>query len=364
MKRAVNANQSSPSADAIDTGVIIFSEDAGIVITPDEAKVFDKLDRKDGQPGDTKRARRTPVAKTNKERASNMPFDDPHHVEEEKFKTYLNAMMSDVKKNKVFAGKPTLSNKVRFGVENVDDLYRNVNILENPLQTYNVLQFLTPVLQKRLLQLDAYDQTEIKWRPVDILWQSKPSKTTLFPAGIGLDLSHVAQYIENNTGLDVVAMEMTIPSEAEVMPVWASEYLNKLHSIAFKAVGLISIELVVDAQAIFRHRLIYAYGTTAALQYDKKLALSTHEFEAILARIQVPKGETRLHLERQDIFYSTEQHPIFTIPVTYVGRYYYAPAPAEKIEQNSLTKKLADSKLLWDLRPVFDAHDQQEDDKT
>ena len=360
MKRAGEKDSVPLTADDI----VMDADESGMVITADEAVLFDRMDRKSGKAGAPKRAKREarkPIKSA--DQPSNMPFDDPQHREEREFKIMLNTIMPDIKKNKAFSGKSVVTNKLVYGVENVEALHRVVNILEDPLKQRNVLQFLTLPLQRRLLTLERYDQTEIKWRPVDLQWQTSKVRTVAFPAGSGLNLSRVAVYIDNNTNMDVWSIEMTVPSPAETLPDWVAAGMSH-HGMELDAVGIIAIELVVDSQSVFRQRLIYVYGVTNKPIYNKSLVVSARDFDSILKRMLVPQGETRVHLERHNIFNTTEVHPIFEIPATYVGRYYFSPAPADKIEANSVANKLKDAKRLWDLRPVFDAHDQATSEKS
>jgi hypothetical protein len=333
------------------------TEELGVVITPDEARAFDRKDRRDGKEGVTKRPKRdTKTTKSNKseDKPNNMPFDDIHHVEDERFEYSLNAIQPKIKSNKMLLANSVLAGKLAPVDTEPEKFYRYIELFEDPLDNPDILRFVSTPMRRRLVGMDAYDQIEIKWRAVDLQWKGNKNAAISYPAGSNLSLMKVAEYIENNTTLDVWSFEMTISSPAEELPPWVTSHFPRQFNGSREG-GVMALEMVLDTKSVYRLRLIYVYALDDS---NRPPFISKTRLRQLLQQAEIPEGETRLHLERRQILSTEEPHPVFEIPVTYVGRYYYSPIPPEKIEQNSLLKQLADGKLLSDLQPVFDAYDE------
>jgi hypothetical protein len=129
--------------------------------------------------------------------------------------------------------------------------------------------------------------------------------------------------------------------------------------------GVMVLSTIVDDESVFQLRFIYVYGLAADGEHRiPDYYVTPTDFQRICQDCQIAEGETRFTASRLRLFSHEEPSPILQLPALYVGRYYYAPLPNEKVEVANLTSVLEGHKMLWDLRPIYEAADEQEGDNT
>lgn len=369
------------------------ARELGFVIHPDEKRYMDRLDRKNGQPGSPKRANRSatknarPKTALEREPRANQAFDSTRTKEEKQYNDVLNNLLPQRRQNRKFEGNDAAVRKALYGSTDVI-LHRPVDMFEVYAPDNGALHFLTPVMRKRIASFDIYDQAETKLRPIDFQWHKQQQyEQARFPTGCRINLSDVAEFIENNTGFDVWMFQMSLPNNVEKTPDWVvkafSDFVDHMQDTpantakfgmisladSLEYVGLMTLDLILDPESLFHMRLLYAYGTlnnNAPADADTKFpaGLIKHtDFMRILEFAHVTKGDSRFQLERHDIMIIEPVNPIFSIPATYLGRYYFSPTPSEHIQINSLENRLKENAKLWDTRPLFDDLDNKAEEK-